>query len=77
MPSAPSAATCDVTGAKHWSSTLQKVTVEANTISYITVIKSCAEARDVSRAEHWVFTMMKATVVAKTTVEANTISYIS
>ena len=45
-----------------------KVGVEANTISYNTVIKACAEARDVARAEYWLSTMLKAGV------EANTIS---
>ena len=43
--------------------------VEANTISYNTVIKACAEAHDLARTEHWVSKMIEAGG------EANTISY--
>ena len=55
--------------AEHWMSTMLKVGVDADTISYNTVIKACAEAGDVARAEHWMSVMLKAGV------EANTISY--
>ena len=43
--------------------------VEANTTSYNTVIKACAEAHNVARAERFMPMMLKAGV------EANTISY--
>ena len=39
-------------------SKMLKAGVEADTISYSTVIKACAEARDVARAEHWMSTML-------------------
>ena len=46
-----------------------KAGVEADIISYNTVMKACAEASDVARAEHWMSTMLKAGV------KANTVSY--
>ena len=48
---------------------LLKAGVEANTSSYNTVIKACAETWDVARAEHWLSVMLKAGL------EADTISY--
>ena len=46
-----------------------KAGVEANTISYNSVIKACAEACEVATAEHWISMILKAGV------EANTIIY--
>ena len=43
--------------------------VEASSVSYSTLIKACAGARDSARAKHWIFVMLKAGV------EANTISH--
>ncbi len=46
-----------------------KASVEADTISYYTVLKAFVEARDVARAEHRLSTMLKAGA------EINTIRY--
>ena len=46
-----------------------KAGVVADTISYNTVIKACAEAGDVARAEHWL------SMISKAGFNADTISY--
>ena len=43
-----------------------KAGVDADTISYITVIRPCAEARDVAKAEPWLCMMLKAGVEVDT-----------
>ena len=48
-----------------------KAGVVADTISYNTVIRAFAEARDVARAKHWPCMMWKASV------EVDAISYIT
>ena len=58
----------DAARAAYWLSPILKAHVEANTISYNTVVKACAAANDVTRAENRLPTMMKVGV------EANTIS---
>jgi hypothetical protein len=44
----PSATAREVAKAEHWLSDMKKSGVEADTTSYSTVIKACAEARDVA-----------------------------
>jgi hypothetical protein len=41
-----------VAKAERWLSKMKEAGVEADTISWSTVIKACAEARDVAKAEH-------------------------
>ena len=53
--------------AEHWMSMILKAGVEANTISYNTVIKACAASRNVAKAEHGMSRMLKAVVEAETT----------
>ena len=48
---------------------MTQANIEADTISYSTVVKTCAGARDVDRAEHWLSEIMQADG------EADTISY--
>jgi pentatricopeptide repeat protein len=48
---------------------MKKAGFEADTISYNTVIKACADACEVAKAEHWMSEMRKVGV------EATTISY--
>ena len=54
---------------EHWMSMILTAGVEAIAISYRTVIKACAKARDVGRDAHWMSMMLEAGV------EEDTVSY--
>ena len=45
---------------RQWLSTMLEAGVEADTISFNTVIQGCAEAGYVARAEHWLAMILKA-----------------